>query len=119
VYNEPEDSSQGIGLFGRFGWSTGEANLVETFYSLGLSATGLIPRRDRDVLGLGYYYLDLSDGVRQYGLSAEQGAELFYNIEVTPWLHITPDLQVIIDPAAGFQNRDVALVYGLRAQMSF
>ena len=29
------------------------------------------------------------------------------------------DLQVIIDPAAGFQNRDVAFLYGVRAQMSF
>jgi len=25
---------------------------------------------------------------------------MFYNIEITPWLHITPDLQLIIDPGA-------------------
>jgi porin len=61
----------------------------------------------------------VSDGLRSYGLHAEQGAELFYNIEVTPWLHITPDLQVIIDPTGGFGDRDVAIVYGVRAQMSF
>ena len=42
---------------------------------------------------------------------------MFYNIEVTPWLHITPDLQVIIDPG-GSSDNDPAIVYGLRAQMS-
>ena len=118
VYTEPDDPEQGVGIFGRFGWSDGEANLVKEFYSIGMSATGIIPNRDKDVLGLGYYYLNLSPNLRPYGLSAEQGVELFYNIEVKPWLHITPDLQVIIDPG-GNSGNDVALVYGLRAQMSF
>jgi porin len=44
--------------------------------------------------------------------------ELFYNIEVTPWLHVTPDVQILID-AGGVDDRDVAVVYGLRMQMSF
>ncbi|MBN1491494.1 MAG: carbohydrate porin [Phycisphaerae bacterium] len=52
------------------------------------------------------------------GMNAEQGVELFYNIEVTPWLHVTPDLQIIVDPGGGAGDRDVAIVYGLRMQMS-
>jgi len=119
VYTEKDDPTQGIGVFGRFGWSTGRANPTEAFYSIGLSGTGLVPTRDRDVVGLGYYYQDLSDRLRQFGLYSEQGVELFYNIEVTPWLHVTPDLQVVINPAGGFGDRDVAIVGGLRAQMSF
>ena len=43
---------------------------------------------------------------------------MYYNIEVTPWLHVTPDLQVIVNPGGGFRDRDVAIVYGVRAQMS-
>ena len=52
------------------------------------------------------------------GVRSSQVVELFYNIEVAPRLHITPDLQVIIN-SGGFEDRDVAVVYGLRAQMSF
>ena len=29
----------------------------------------------------------------------EQG-EVYYNIEIAPWLHIMPDLQVIVRPGA-------------------
>jgi carbohydrate-selective porin OprB len=47
----------------------------------------------------------------------EQGVGLFYNVEITPWLHITPDLQVLIDPT-GSDRYGTALVYGLRMQVS-
>jgi porin len=119
VYQEDQDPSQGVGVFGRFGWSPGKFNPVKAFYSVGLGGTGLLPNRDRDRFGLGYYYLDLSnDFPGIFRLGAEQGIELFYNIEVFPWLHITPDIQVIVDPG-GRSLRDPAIVYGIRTQMSF
>ncbi len=119
LYVEPEDPKQGVGIFGRFGMSDGEANPIETFYSLGVGGTGIIPERDLDTFGLGYYFVDYGGELpERLGIRSSQGVELFYNIEVTPWLHITPDLQVIINPG-GFEDRDVAVVYGLRAQMSF
>ncbi len=119
LHVEAEDPSQGIGIFGRFGISDGEANPIEAFYSIGLGGKGIVPKRDNDKFGLGYYYTDFGGGLpERLGIHSAQGVELFYNIEVTPWLHITPDLQVIIKPG-GFENRDVAVVYGLRAQMSF
>jgi porin len=120
LYTEANDPTQGFGLFGRFSWSTGESNPIEEFYSIGLGGKGSIPNRDRDTWGLGYYLINISDDLpKMLGMDAEQGTELFYNIEVTPWLHITPNLQVIVDPGAGFQDRDVAIAYGLRAQVSF
>ncbi len=119
LYTEADDPEQGWGVFGRFGWSTGESNLVEEFYSIGLGGKGTIPRRDRDTWGVGYYLVNFSDDIDADDIDSEQGVELFYNIEVTPWLHITPDVQVIVDPGGGFGDRDVALVYGIRAQMSF
>jgi len=47
--------------------------------------------------GIGYYYLkfsdDITDAVRKsISLDHEQGGEFFYNIEVLPWLNITPNL---------------------------
>lgn len=121
LYVEPDDPEQGWGVFGRFGWSPGETNPVDSFYSIGVGGTGVIPTRDRDRFGVGYYLLDLSDGLPGVlGANVEQGVELFYNIEVTPWLHITPDIQVIINPggATGSDARDPAIVCGLRMQMN-
>jgi len=120
VYMESEDPSQGIGLFGRFGISDGNANPIHSFYSIGIGGKGIIPERDNDRFGLGYFYTKWSDSplTDALGINNSQGAELFHNIEVTPWLHITPDLQVLINPG-GVDDRDVAVVYGLRAQMSF
>ena len=118
IYTEQEDKTQGVGLFGRFGWSNGRSNPIEQFYSIGIGGKGSIPKRDNDTFGIGYYHLNMSDdlpGLRH----SEQGIEIYYNIEVTPWLHISPDLQVVVDPGAGFGDRDVAIVYGMRAQMSF
>ena len=43
--------------------------------------------------------------------------ELYYNIEVTPWLHITPDIQVVGNPGGTTMN-ECSFVYGLRMQMN-
>jgi porin len=120
VYTEPGDEKQGVGVFGRFGWSSGESNPIEQFYSIGVGGKGVIPERDNDTFGVGYYHANLSDDLpSSLGVHSEQGVEAYYNIEITPWLHITPDLQIIVNPGGGFGDRDVAIVYGLRTQMSF
>lgn len=118
LFTEPEDATQGWGVFGRFGVG-GEPNLFQHFYSLGLGGKGAIPTRDRDTWGVGYYFAALNDSISPaFGLQSEQGVELYYNIEVTPWLHIAPDLQCIINPGGGFGDREPAVVYGLRMQMN-
>jgi porin len=120
VYVEPDDPSQGIGLFGRFGISDGEANPIGSFYSIGVGGKGVLPGRDQDKFGFGYFLTNWSDTsiTRRFGIDRTQGVEMFYNIEVAPWLHITPDLQLIVD-AGGVSDRDVAVVYGLRTHMRF
>jgi porin len=118
LFTEADDPEQGVGVFGRFGYG-GEPNIFEQFYSVGLSGKGSIPERDRDTWGVGYYHANINDDTLPgLNLHSEQGVEVYYNVEVTPWLHITPDLQVIVNPGGGFQNRDVSIVYGIRAQMS-
>jgi porin len=120
LYTKPGDETQGFGVFGRFGWSNGNSNPIGQFYSLGLGGKGLVPERPKDTYGVGYYLVNLSNDLPPIlNTSDEQGIEAYYNIEVTPWLHISPDLQVIVRPGGGFQDRDVAIVYGLRMQMNF
>jgi porin len=120
LHTESDDPQQGWGVFGRFGLAPSDGNVFEEFYSLGLGGAGTIPGRDRDSWGLGYYLADASSDLGDLaGIESEQGVELYYNIEIAPWLHLTPDLQVIVDPAGGLGGNEPAIVYGLRLQMTF
>lgn len=119
LYTVPGKDDQGLGLFGRIGITDGEVNPIQQFYSIGLGGKGLIPGRDRDSFGVAYYYVVLSDKLPQLIQDRsrdEQGGELYYNFAVTPWLHITPDLQ-IISPAK--KSVDTTVVAGLRVTIDF
>ena len=65
-----------------------------------------------------YYYLGYSDDFKDVArliapVRDERGLELFYNVGVTPWCHITPDLQVIT-PTLGLAETSVVLGSGRR-----
>ena len=118
---KPGEASQGFGIFGRLGISDGKANAFHRFYSFGFGGEGMLTGRERDQFGIGYYYLDISNKlpaiVRQRLLRGhDQGVELYYNFAVTPWLHVTPDLQ-IVDPAV--RGTSTAVVTGLRVKVDF
>ncbi len=121
VYTKPGTKDQGIGLFGRFGFDDGSVNPVQYFYSLGVGGKGMIPGRDNDTFGVGYYYIAVSNKLGPIldtlTASDEQGVELYYNIAVTPWLHITPDIQVI--DSGRNKYSDTAVVFGLRMKIDF
>jgi len=119
VYTRPGTEDQGVGFFGRFGLADDQANITETFYSLGLGGKGMLPNRVNDTFGVGYYFLNLTDNlprVIQRRIDNEQGVEIYYNVAITPWLHITPDLQ-FIDPVR--KGVDTTVVAGLRAKIDF
>jgi porin len=116
LYTVPGHPDRGLGVFGRFGLSDGKVNMMRAFYSVGIGGKGLIPGRERDSFGVGYYYLDLSSDMPQVlrdQTHDEQGVELYYRISVTPWLHITPDVQ-IINPAA----RDIGTTWVAGVRMT-
>lgn len=120
VYVNKENPERKIGLFGRFGYSNGKGNPIQRFYSIGVGGQGIMQDRDQDSFGIGYYYTDLSDDLpKSLNLSSEQGIEIFYDIAITNSMHLTPDLQWIIDPGAGMDTRDNAVVFGIRSQMNF
>ena len=116
VYTEDDDSEQGIGVFGRFGVADDKTSPIEQFFSVGIGGKGIITGRDRDTFGIGYFYVSLSDKLPSIFSALEdgQGGEIFYNIEVRPWLHVTPDFQ-IIDPS--LQSVDTAYIAGLRVKV--
>jgi len=91
------DESDGFGIALRFGLSNGDPNPVKWNLTLGLGGTGLLPGRDHDTWGIGGFYLAMSnlEFLQALDVNDELGAELFYNIALTPWLHVTLDAQVI------------------------
>src|SRR5208282_6233603 len=92
---------------------------IDWFASAGISGASPIRARQRDTFGFGYYYAGVSAPLKDLAprllpLKDEQGVELYYNVAVTPWCQITPDLQMI----APFRERaDASLLFGLRAKM--
>jgi porin len=72
-------------------------------------------------MGVGYFYDGLNSGFKQlvstlpaFDLQDVQGVELYYNAEITPWFHLTGNLQVVANENDG---DDPAVILGLRAKI--
>ena len=117
-----------------------DRNLVSFSLNAGLLSHGPFPGRDNDTFGvemgvarvgagvsgadndLRFYDPSVTTPVR----SAETFFEASYQIQVTPWWQVQPDVQYIINPGAGIANpsqptqaiRD-ELVVGLRTNITF
>jgi porin len=87
-----------------------------------LEAYGLNPSRPGDRMGVSGWYNGLTDEIIQ--LAADNGdlvrdnwgVELYYNREITPWFHLTADLQVLRNSN---QNANTGLVPGFRGIIDF
>lgn len=118
--NDPKDK-QGLGIFARYGFAHGDVNMIRHAWNLGATYRGLIETRDKDLLGFGVAQNIISTQYRHEINSRadrETVYELFYSIEVTPWLTVTPDVQVITNPGGTKDDRD-AIVGGIRAMIEF
>ena len=112
---------QGLGVFARYGFAHPDVNKINHFWSAGAAYHGLVPSRDKDVLGFGVAQSILSKTYRHNVDSRadrETVYELYYAIHVTPWCVITPDVQVITNPGGSKDARD-ALVGGVRVKIAF
>ncbi|MCA9249213.1 MAG: carbohydrate porin [Planctomycetales bacterium] len=121
-YVDPCNPQRGWGVFGRAGVADEGTNPIASFLSFGVGGASLVPCRETDTFGAGWYYSETSTDLlpalqsRLGQLGDGQGIELFYSAQITPWFNLTADLQVI-EPAR--QAVDTALLAGLRANMSF
>ena len=110
-----------MGVFGNFGISDGKPNPIRWSAILGIGGSSPISGRKHDTFGIGYYYLGYSDDFKDVAqvitpVRDERGLELFYNVGVTPWCHITPDLQIITPT---LRHAETSLVLGLRMKIDF
>ena len=121
LWKSPDHPGKGLGLYARAAVADGNPNPIQYSYIGGLSAHGLVPARPDDVLGLGVYHYDFSDHLRLGAaplveLGDETGVELFYNAALTPWLHLTADIQWIRPIRAVFRDTWAG---GLRMSVDF
>jgi porin len=119
-FSEPEP---GVGwrVFLRAGGSDGNPNPYASWVTGGVSARGIVPGRPLDTFGAGYFFYHFSNELRSTiaplgNFDDEQGMEIYYNYAVTPWFHLTGDMQYV-NPATG--ANDHALICGLRARVVF
>ncbi len=96
--------------FFRFGYADGDAALMQTAFSTGLG----LQRENRDVAGIGLSWGAPADGT----LRDQFTSEFFYRFQLTQFLAITPDIQLIVDPALN-PNTDVLALFGVRLRAAF
>lgn len=115
----PEDWGASISLstevgeylqpFFRVGYSQGTAATLERSVSTGVG----IQRGEFNLLGLG-----LNWGQPPGNLPDQYTAEMFYRFQLFPNLTLTPDLQLVIDPALD-PDQERLLVFSLRVRVTF
>jgi porin len=119
LWVDPTDQTRNWGVFGNVGISDGKPNPIHWSAIFGFGGSSPIPNRKLDTFGIAYYYLGFSDSFKNLAppfLRDERGLELFYNVAVTPWFHVTADLQVITPLLQPVHN---SLVLGLRSKIDF
>ena len=105
------------------GGTAGPDNPQFAQYSIfaGVEGYGLIASRPHDRMGVSAWKNWLSDEFTDLVSPVADvrdlyGFELYYNIEISKWLHLTPDLQLIHN---GHKGDDLAVVPGVRLVVDF
>lgn len=123
IWKEKSDAkdTQGLGVFGRYGHAHADRNRVSDSWELGASVKGLIPTRESDVMAFavsqGIESERFGDDIRRLA-DRETVYEWYYAYQVTPWIIVSPDLQVVVNPG-GDRTAGDAIVGGVRVRIIF
>ena len=107
---------QQIGRFTPFlRWSSADAEITEfkRFFSVGFGFTGPL-NRPYDQLGIGLASGEPSDD----SVPRETILEAYWQFRVNPYVTVTPDIQLVLDPADN-PLKDRIVVLGMRLQLDF
>ncbi len=118
---DDETNAQGLGLFFQLAGADEEVAEVDLHCGIGVQYVGLLPSRDDDIVGVMVSYVHFSAPARQvaaFTQDYEMAFELFYKLQLTPWLALQPDLQYIKNPGGNQLLRD-AVVATLRIEATF
>ncbi|MGB7950145.1 MAG: carbohydrate porin, partial [Candidatus Binatia bacterium] len=118
IYRDGDAGSQkGLTIWGEAALAPRSiVSSIPYFVGGGLSYQGAIPRRDDDIASFGVIYGAFSRYVPR--ASAETVIETNYQVTLTNWLSVTPDLQYVIRPNGSSAIKN-ALVLGAQLQIVF
>jgi len=119
------ESTEGLAGFLRVATEPQSRNFFDFYIDGGLVYTGLIPGREEDQVGVAVAYGAVSQGAKARlaatGSSSpgyEIAVEMTYAANLTEWISIQPNLQVILHPG-GTTDLSDAVVLGMRASVAF
>ena len=110
---------KGIGAYGRVGVTAGDPNPIQSSLAMGISGEAMWRARPWDGFGIGVYRYNWTSGLSTTMLTplrSETGLEVYYNLALTPWLSLSPNLQLIKPATAG---APLLTVLGLRSVVRF
>lgn len=123
LFRESLEDKQGLGTFFRYAFHRDDTHRYNQFWSVGLSYAGLVPTRNKDVLGFGFAQLVDSDEYRSHVNPESRNEtiyELYYAIQLTPWLVLTPDIQYIDNPGGNDADEvSHAIAGGFKVRITF
>jgi porin len=116
---------QGVGVFAQFAGAPEDRNLVDIYFDVGITFTGMIPRRPNDALAVGFAYTGISDEVSAFDVDSGEPAarnyeslvEITYTFEISQGWVVQPDFLYMWNPGGG--GVDHATVVGARNTLSF
>ena len=82
----------------------------------GVGGNSPLRERETDRFGIGWYYGAANQGT-YFKPGDGTGVEMFYNVAVTPWFELTPDLQIL--DGGSMRNPDTAYIFALRGNLRF
>lgn len=120
VYHEKEDREQGLTVFARAGWADPRVHRLSQYYGGGMVYQGLIPGRDKDLIGVGVaaavngsHYKKAQKRAGSSVEDAEIALEMSYAINVRPEIVNQPDVHYIVNPGTD-PSVSNAFVVGVR-----
>ena len=108
-----QDIGESVGAFFRYAWADNPLRAFEQRVAAGAQIMSPFEHPD-DRIGIAGWWGEPSDS----SLRDEYGLEVFYRVQLTRTLQVTPDVQLIFDPALD-PTHDVAFIGGLRARLEF
>ena len=139
LWRRPDTQDEGISIFARIMGAPDDRNLISLYADGGVAFKGPFEGRSDDIAGLAIGYSKISDSTRAYDETRqltepgrpirdyEIDMEATYQVAVTPWWQLQPDLQYIVHPGGNIAASERfpqgalgnALVAGVRTTITF
>jgi porin len=138
VWQKSGSKKQGVTAFLRIVGAPAAFNLSNLYIATGMNWTGPFAGRESDILGIAVSYLGISPSKRRFGgdlvFFTGQGApyrtneiviEAAWQIQLTPWWTLQPDLQIVVNPGAAIPTAATskplkqAVITGMRTGITF